>query len=112
MVDDREMKELEQLLLTRAIPEMRSNLAERIIAQAHTQHRPAQKKSSVSSFLKSLREFWDDILVPRPAMAFSLVLCLGAFIGFDGSLIATDTSVQDFISYLQIAERADLGDLS
>lgn len=112
MADDREMKELEQLLLTRAVPEMRSNMAERIIEQSLVQKRPATKKSGRVSFLKSVREFWDDILVPRPAMAFSLVLFVGALIGFDGSLTAADTSVQDFVSYLQIADRGDFGELS
>ncbi len=71
--------DLEAILKARAIPPMRSNLEHRIVAAAKTMPQTAVKvRQSLWALIKG------QMIVPQPALVFSLMLCLGLALGFMG----------------------------
>lgn len=72
---------LDQLLSRRAVPEMRHDLSERIIAAAlrSPQRRPW-------SLQETLQNFADLFVLPQPAFALSIVLLTGFVLGFGGHI--------------------------
>ncbi|MBK9586676.1 MAG: hypothetical protein KA099_04720 [Alphaproteobacteria bacterium] len=88
-----EEMELEALLTQRSMPEMRSHLPDRILAEAmkHTQAgRRAAVQESSFSFKGWWADFWDGFALPQPALVMSVVLLLGIFAG-----TALDTGVAE-----------------
>lgn len=80
---DKQDRELEQIMLRRAVPEMRSNLSERIIeaARQNAQQQEAHMPWSKFDFAAWLGSFSRNFVLPRPAVALGLVLIAGVMLG-------------------------------
>ena len=86
-------KELEDIMKTRKIPDMRSNLAERII-EASQKHQGQGK----GFFCAWLYAFGEELVIPKPAYVLAMLFVLGLLIGSlsaqsivnDASYYATD----------------------
>lgn len=76
---DHRDKEFEAVLRTRTVPPMRSNLEHRIIAAAgRMQQTSVAARQSLWSLITG------QMVVPQPALVFSLVLCFGLALGVMG----------------------------
>jgi hypothetical protein len=89
-------KELEDIMKSRYVPEMRSNLAERII-DASKYH----EKQGHKGFKLWFYSFRDAFLIPQPILVMSLLFILGIFAGGYVNLDFLDSndelSVQEYI---------------
>lgn len=110
-------KQLDVLLRQRAVPEMRSNLAYRIIEASHDvlQEKTgsagvfAQVKELGSAFLKGVAGVLDYVILPRPAFAMAVIVIMmgGVVLGAQtGGLNATT-----FLSDIGYASSYDSSDV-
>ncbi len=82
--------ELDILLKNRAVPEMRSNLTDRItrsalnVAQTNAVEKPSQKKRSLWGAV------FENILIPQPVAVMAVVLVLGFYLGGSDLIITQD----------------------
>ena len=70
---------LDNILARRAVPQVGAHLAERIIAQAQPRIR-----TKTSFFQELMAFFQEDIMIPRPALAFSFMLMIGVIGALSG----------------------------
>jgi hypothetical protein len=102
-------KRLNELLNARYVPEMRSNLPERIIATAM---RETQKKTADA--VNWVSNFFDMFLVPSPVYATLAILIISVFMGANGNIQAYASSDDDTetAAYFQAEDQNNLGDWS
>ncbi len=96
--------DFERILQTRFIPEMRSNLPDRIIAASLQVDRKKPHKA-VSWF----SDLWDGFVLPQPAFAIAVALFIGVIIGLNPDANANANTDTNF--YMQSQVQADLGDI-
>lgn len=87
--------ELEEIMNKRYIPEMRSNLAERIIEASL--HHQAHGKTGLSLWLNT---FSDALLLPKPAYVMAMIFVLGLLLGGLSGFVdvqAVDSNVTDLV---------------
>ncbi len=86
-------RQLEAMLRNRAAPQAPDGLAERIAAMAAAEGRGAQTVVR----LNPQRGFWTELMqalyIPKPALAFAIVLLFGVMIGFDLGAVPVDDNV-------------------
>lgn len=101
-------KKMEEIMNARYIPEMRSNLAERIIEASR--HHQARGESGIMLWVNT---FTDAFMLPRPAyvltMIFVLGLLLGGVSGY-GNISAASEATTDYSDLLLSAEDVSEGD--
>lgn len=78
--DDRE---LDQILMQRGVPDMRSNLEARIIeaAKKSQQKRDLYMRAESLGISAWVNDFMKEFIMPKPALAACLVLVLGIAMG-------------------------------
>ncbi len=112
-MDDR-YKNLEDVLGMREVPEMRSNLENRIIQAAKVGKRVHQKRGLWAGINAAIEEFFDGLLLPAPAYSLAVILLITLFLGVysDDALIIPDvTAVSDMAEYMDFAQGSDFGDI-
>lgn len=98
-------KELEAIMNTRYVPEMRSNLAERIIEAS--KHHESQGRRGASLWFNT---FWDALLLPKPAYVLAGLFVLAVLLGgMNEYLVSTDGDV-NLGDYIYTAEDVTEGD--
>lgn len=85
-------KHLNHLLHKRDVPEMRSNLCERIVMQARV-----MREEDEFSLRDLLAEFLQAFILPRPALSLATIVLFGLLIGagldVEGLLLSSDYEV-------------------
>lgn len=99
--------ELEKILRSRTVPEMRSHLAERIIA-ASLRPETRQEKSARKRILLG---FWDMFTMPMPVLSMLVLLMLGLIFGLSAEKVAGNPPT-DIAPYYEIADITNFGDWS
>ncbi len=106
---------LDDILNTRAVPEMRSNLAHRIIERAA---RETQAQNRESFDLKGLiQTLFDQFLIPQPIALMIAMMVIGAYIGMypvNSIFPPDDTELlgdQVVAEYFLVAEDLDYGEV-
>lgn len=91
-MNDIDEKRLSGLLETRRSPSVPEGLNERIIAAAYRADKVTVQSRGVN--------FWDELsqlfLIPRPAYAFAVMVCLGITLGF---LMDVSSSGADVLTF-------------
>ena len=100
---------LDVLLKTRAVPDMRSNLEHRIIQKSLNQEKQS-KTQDIGNFFRAVRDFMDCMVLPQPALAMVMVLVIGAAIGTYSSEILTVDDDQDVEAYMMIIDDIEYED--
>lgn len=98
-------EELEAIMKTRYVPEMRSNLAERIIEAS--KHHEAQGRGGMSLWFHT---FWDALLLPKPAYVLTILFLLAVALGGVSSVDDGSDDNPDLGSYIYTAEDIGEGD--
>ena len=99
-------QELDRLMHARHVPEMRSNLAERIIDAAQVQQK--QGRSKPASWLLA---FNDVFMIPKPAYVMAVLFVIGIAMGVNldiSSLVGAEEDVAS--AYVYTAEGVTEGD--
>ena len=113
---DKEMDELNAVLMTRYVPPVTSDLASRIIALSHGVE---QMPSGIVYGGKKHRGFglggwlsgvFDSLMLPRPVYALSMALVLGVLIGAYTDLSSSITVQDDVTSLIALNDDAGYGD--
>jgi hypothetical protein len=100
--------DLDVLLAKRYVPEMRSHLAERIIAAA--QPRAVREILQGRSIFEVFQELF---MIPRPAFALSAILLVGLSVGFSANgLSATyeKATPLDLSAFIEVDDGSDAGE--
>lgn len=99
-------KKMEEMLNTRFVPEMRSNLAERIIDASR--HHQAQGESG---FVLWIYTFRDAFVLPKPAYVLTMIFIIGLLLGgVSGFMDVSTASAADYSDLLLTAEDVSEGD--
>ena len=109
--DDR----LDEILRSRRVPEMRSNLEHRIV-QASLQQDKQKGKAQGGGILDGiLSSIFDNLLVPQPVLAMAFLLVFGVAIGgypLESSLYDTGSDMDaDTMAFFLEADDFDYGEI-
>lgn len=98
---------LDEILSRRAVPEMRSHLAERIIAAAQV-----KKRQGLPEWRAYIEAFADFFVLPQPAMVLALILFFGLTLGLNTGIFdfSQDAGAQDLSSFMDIRDSFDMGE--
>lgn len=98
---------LEEMMNARYTPEMRSNLAERIIEASR--HHQAKGESG---FVLWIYTFRDAFVLPKPAYVLTIIFLLGLMLGGASGFIefGNSASAADYSDFLMSAEEVSEGD--
>lgn len=99
-------KKMEEMMNARYVPEMRSNLTERIIQASR--HHQAQGESG---FVLWLYTFRDAFVLPKPAYVLAMIFVIGLLLGgVSGFMDVSTASAADYTDLLMTAEDVSEGD--
>jgi len=104
----------ENILKSRKVPEMRSNLEYRIIQAAKAGREVRAQRGFWAGVNAAIDEFFDGILLPAPAYSLSLVLLFALFFGLysDATIFSLDIgATTDLSEHMYFAQNSDFGDV-
>ena len=98
-------QELDRLMQKRSVPEMRSNLAERIIDTAYQQTQQERRKRK-----SWLHTFNDIFLIPKPAFVIAALFMIGIAMGMSVDMSDATIQGETVSAYFYTAETVTEGD--
>lgn len=107
-------RDFEDAMLSRHVPEMRSNLEYRIIQAAKVGREVHAQRGFWAGVNAAIDEFFDGILLPAPAYSLSLVLLFALFFGLysDTTIFSLDiAATTDLSEHMYFAQNSDFGDV-
>lgn len=104
------MDDFDKILEKRVVPEMRDDLAARIIVTARPDlfacEAPRARRGMMAAAQDWLAGLAEAIAVPQPALVFSLVLFLGLYAGIseNGFTASGNTEQEEIVAFLQMPD--------
>lgn len=103
-------REFNEILASRVLPPMRSNLEHRIITAAHAGRVARQERGFWAGVQAVWDEFFDDLLIPLPKVSMVLLLLFALMLGVYGDLsFVSDSGAEDMALYMDFANNAGFG---